>query len=158
LLSRYRTRIKLALRRIHGKVEVAVKAFWKSLEMAAQEVAKEHAAIAHYRREIAARSPEGTYEDRIRIGEMVAVALDEKRKRESAGLMRALRRMAAEATQGATMGDTMVLNAAFLVRKADFSRFEKNLQTLGKRYEGRMDFKYAGPLPPYSFTGMSLQV
>lgn len=158
LLSRYRNRIKLTLRRLHGRVEVGVKAFWKSLEMAAQEVAKEHASIAHYRREIAAKPLEGTYEDRIRIGEMVAVALDEKRKREAAELMRALKRSAVDATPGATIGETMVLNAVFLIRKADFPGFERTLKTLGKRLDGRLDFKYMGPLPPYSFTGMNLQV
>ncbi len=158
LLSRHRNRIKLTLRRLHGRVEVGVKAFWKSFEMAAQEVVKEHAAIAHYRREIAAKSLEGTYQDRIRIGEMVAAALDEKRKRDAAELMKALKRSAVNAAPGATIGDTMVLNAAFLIRKVDFPRFEQTLKTLGKRLDGRLDFKYSGPLPPYSFTGINLQV
>jgi hypothetical protein len=158
LLSRHRNSVKLALRRLHGRVEVGVKAFWKSLQAAALEVAKEHAAIVHYRREIASKPPEGTYEDRIRIGEMVAAALGEKRKQEAADLMRTLKRVAFRGIQGATIGDTMVLNAAFLIRKADFPRFEQTLKALGKRLDGRLDFKYMGPLPPYSFTGMSLQV
>jgi hypothetical protein len=158
LLSRHRNSIKLALRRLHGRAEVVVKAFWKSFEAAAQEVVKEHAAIAHYRQEIASKPPEGTYQDRIRIGEMVAAALDEKRKRDAAELMRALKRSAVNATSGATVGDMMVLNAAFLIRKADFPGFERTLKTLGKRLDGRLDFKYSGPLPPYSFTGMNLQV
>ncbi len=158
LLSRYRNRIKLTLRRLHGRVEVGVKAFWKSFEMAAQEVVKEHASIAHYRREIAAKPPEGTYQDRIRIGQMVATALDEKRKREASGLVRALKQVAVDVSQGATLGDTMVFNAAFLIRKADFPKFERALQTLGKRQNGRLDFKYAGPLPPCSFTGMVMEV
>ena len=158
LLSRHRNSIKLALRRLHGRAEVVVKAFWKSFEMAAQEVAEEHAAIAHYRKEIAAKPPEGTYQDRIRIGQMVATALDEKRKREASGLVRALKQVAVDVSQGATLGDTMVFNAAFLIRKTDFPKFERALQSFGKRQNGRLDFKYAGPLPPYSFTGINLQV
>ncbi len=158
LLLRHRNRIKLALRRLHGRVEVGVKAFWKSLEAAAQEIVKEHAAIAHYRREIAAKPPEGTYQDRIQLGEMVAAALDEKRKREVQELMKVLKRAAVEASLGSTIGDTMVLNAAFLIRKSDFSKFERTLKSLGERHNGRLDFKYSGPLPPYSFTGMNLQV
>jgi hypothetical protein len=89
---------------------------------------------------------------------MVATALDEKRKREASGLVRALKQVAVDVSQGATLGDTMVFNAAFLVRKAGFPKFERALQTLGKRQNGRLDFKYAGPLPPYSFTGMVMEV
>ncbi|MBI1953446.1 MAG: GvpL/GvpF family gas vesicle protein [Candidatus Omnitrophica bacterium] len=158
LLSRHRNGIKLALRRLHGRVEVGVKAFWKSLQAAALEVAKEHTAIARYRREIASKPPEETYQDRIQLGEMVAVALGEKRKREANSLAGTLKRVAADVSQGATVGDTMVLNAAFLIRKADFPRFEQTLKALGKRLDGRLDFKYSGPLPPYSFTGLSLRV
>lgn len=158
LLSRHRNSIKLAFRRLHGRVEVGVKAFWKTLQAAALEVAKEHAAIAHYRREIASKPPEGTYQDRIQLGEMVAAALDEKRKREANNLVVALKRVAVNVSQGATIGDTMVLNAAFLIRRADFPRFEQTLKALGERLDGRLDFKYSGPLPPYSFTGLNLQV
>lgn len=158
LLLCHRNRIKLALRRLHGRVEVGVKAFWKSLEVASQEIVKEHTAIAHYRREIAAKPLEGTYHDRIRIGEMVAGALDEKRKREANSLMGILKRAAVDVSQSATFGDTMVFHASFLIRKSDFSKFERTLKSLGERHNGRMDFKYSGPLPPYSFTGMNLQV
>lgn len=158
LLLRHRNRVKLALRRLHGRVEVGVKAFWKSLEAAAREVVKEHAAIAHYRREIATKPLEGTYQDRIRLGEMVASALDEKRKREADNLMRALKRAAVDVSHGATFGDTMVFHASFLIRKGDFSKFEQALENLGKQHNGRLDFKYSGPLPPYSFTEMNLQL
>ena len=158
MLLRHRNRIKLILKKLHGRVEVGVKVFWKSFEMAAQEVVKEHTAIAHYQKEIAAKPAEGTYKDRIRIGEMVAMALDEKRKKEASGLMKVLKNVSVEVNQGATGGDTLVFNASFLIRKIDYVKFENTLQMLGRRSKGRLDFKYTGPLPPYSFAGMVLEV
>lgn len=157
LLSRERPRIQSALRRVHGKVEVVVKAYWRSLQTAAQAVVKEHPAIAHYRAQIAAQPSERSYKDRMHIGEMIAAALNEKRRKEAASLLRAFQRVAVATNQKAALGDTMVLNAAFLVRKADVPKFERALQTLGKQHEGHLDFKYLGPLPPYSFTSMVLR-
>jgi len=157
LLSRHRGRIKLALRSLRERVEVTVRAHWKSLHSAAQEVVREHAAIARYRQEIAARPPEETHRDRNRIGMMVAAALDAKRTEEASRLMGYLRRIAVDVTYRPTVGDTMVLNASFLIRKADYPRIERALESLGQRNRERLDFSYSGPLPPHSFVNMVLE-
>ncbi len=54
------------------------------------------------------------------------------------------------------IGDNMIFNGAFLVRKENLKRFETALNRIGQRLNGRIDFRYAAPLPPYNFTDLKL--
>jgi len=36
--------------------------------------------------------------------------------------------------------------------------FDKKVQEIGKRYEGKLQFKYTGPWPPYNFVTIRLQL
>lgn len=157
LLSSNSVKLKLALRRLHGKIEVNVKAFWPDLTQVCQGVTKDHPLIAKYKEEIASRPLELTYKDRIVIGEMVASVLNELRKKEGKSILTALRKVSEGGDEEMLYGETMVVNANFLVKKKEFTRFEDALNQLGKRYEGRINFKYTGPLPCYHFTKVSLE-
>jgi hypothetical protein len=157
LLSKNSVRIKLALRRLHGKVEVSVKAFWPDLTQVCQGVARDHPVIAKYKEEIASKPLEMTYKDRIVIGEMVASALNELRKKEGKAILTALRKVSEDEDEEMLYAETMVMKASFLVKKKEFTRFEAAINQLGKQYDGRINFKYAGPLPPYHFTKVSLE-
>ncbi len=156
LLSTNFVKLKLALRRLHGKVEVNVKASWPDLTQVCQGVARDHPVIAKYKEEIASKPLELTYKDRIVIGELVASALNELRKKEDKVILTALRKVSEDEDEEMLYGETMVMNASFLVKKKEFTRFEGVLNQLGKRYEGRINFKYTGPLPCYHFTKVSL--
>ncbi|MFH1620363.1 MAG: GvpL/GvpF family gas vesicle protein, partial [bacterium] len=49
------------------------------------------------------------------------------------------------------MGDTMVLNTAFLLNKAGRADFEKEVERLNLKFEEKLNFRCVGPLPLYSF-------
>lgn len=151
-------KIRQTLARLKGKAEVEVQASWEPMEPIFKELLKESRAIARYKEQIAAKPPEATYKDRIVIGEMVAVALDEKKRKEAGPILDVLRRAALGISQRHLSTTPMLLNASLLLRKWDLPRFEKTLERLGKQHEGRIHFRYTGPLPPMSFIRMNLEI
>ena len=56
------------------------------------------------------------------------------------------------------IGDRMIMNAAFLVARDKASLFDKKVQEIGKRFEGKLSFKYTGPWPPYNFVTIRLKL
>jgi hypothetical protein len=45
----------------------------------------------------------------------------------------------------------MILNASFLIEKDREKEFEQMVHGLDEKYEGKLNFIFAGPFPPYSF-------
>ena len=51
-----------------------------------------------------------------------------------------------------------MFTGAFLVKRELYPDFERSLSELGKRYDGRVDFKYTEPLPPYHFVDVKIRM
>jgi len=69
----------------------------------------------------------------------------------------ALKEMAVDARLNAPLGVKNILNAAFLIDRTQESGFQKEVYKLDSKYQGKVDFKYVGPLPPYSFVNLKLE-
>jgi hypothetical protein len=161
LLQRNYSRFRRALVKLNGAVEVNVTAVWHDMKAVFEEVVKTHPMIATYKREIQSKPYEQTYQDRLRIGQIVAEALETKRQLEGGKLYSALKRGALRACQacmGRPLGDNVVFTGAFLVRRDAYSGVEQRLLELGTRHDGRVDFKYTDPLPPYHFVDLKIVV
>ena len=52
----------------------------------------------------------------------------------------------------------MIMNAAFLVDRGTADLFDRKVQEIGKRFEGKLKFGYSGPWPPYNFVTIRLQL
>ncbi len=161
LLRRNYSRIRHALAKLSGAVEVNVTALWRDMKTIFGELVKAHPMIATYKREIMSKPYEQTYQDRLRIGQVVAEALKAKRHLEGEKLFRLLKTHATSACQecmGKPVGDNVIFFAAFLVKREAYSGFESSLMELGSRHDGRIDFKYTEPLPPYHFVDLKIAV
>jgi hypothetical protein len=66
-------------------------------------------------------------------------------------------RLAVETKVNKHLGDLMLLNAAFLVDKAQEQAFDAKVQALGAAGAGRQIIQYVGPLPPYNFVDIRMQ-
>ena len=134
-----------------NRVELGLKAMWRDEKTIYQEIVAAHGELRKLRDSVEGKSPEGTHFDRMRLGEMVKKALDQKRDREAKKLLARLRPVADRLLENRNMMDRMVLNAAFLVKKDR----ERECDEIVKRLDGelgeRMVFKYVGPTPPFSF-------
>ena len=115
--------------------------------------------IAHYRREILAKPFNQTYQDRLKIGQMVAEALEIKKRQEGEKLFRTLKKGTSDACQGGRpLVDSAMFTGAFLVKRELYPDFERSLSELGKRYDDRVNFKYTDPLPPYHFVDVKIRM
>lgn len=150
--------IKRSIRNLCDKAEMNIKALWIDMDIIFNEVVSENRDIALYKKEIQKKTPNRTYEDRIKIGQLVSQALYAKKEKERDSIVAELKKETIGHVPGRTTGDKMILNEALLIKKRNQKRFESRLYKLGEKLKGRVDFKYMGPLPPYSFTNLQLKI
>jgi hypothetical protein len=118
-----------------------------------REVLAENPAIAAAQRRIRGRPAAAVHFERIRLGEMVAHALDAKRGADAATVMRELEPLAVSASAEEPREMTAVVNAAFLVDRGRLEEFDAAVERLSSERAARMQFKLIGPGPPHSFVG-----
>jgi len=153
LLSRRYGEFLSLLAEVEGRVELGLKVFWQE-HAPFREIAEGDAEIRRLGDSLARRSPEETYYERIRLGEMVAAQLARKRDEAAEAIIARLRPLAYKSKANANLGERMVLNAAFLVDRRDEERFDEAVRTLGVETQQRLAFKYVGPVPPYNFVNI----
>jgi hypothetical protein len=146
------------LRDLEGKVELGVKAAWRDMREVLREVAKAHTEIRRLTDKTAARPSRPTYAQRIAIGEMVEAALEARRAGEAEEILIGLRRLAVDHRLNRTIGERMLLNAAFLVDRAREPEFDGEVDRLDHRHGGQIKFTYVGPVPPYNFVNITLRL
>lgn len=149
---------KNLLKDMDNKVELGVKALWKDMDVTFREIAAEDEAIKRLKEEIAAKSPEESYADRMRIGEMVKSALESKKRRLAEEIMYVLKKSSIDFRVNNTYGDRMILNAAFLVDRGREKEFDSRINELHAQYSEKIKFKYIGPVPPYNFVNIVLHL
>jgi Gas vesicle synthesis protein GvpL/GvpF len=145
--------LRAQLDRIEGKIELGLKAFWYE-EVIFAEIVAESAEIRRLRDSLAGRSPEETYYERIRLGELIEGEMARRREADSERILAALRPLAVEAQISPPITDRMVVNAAFLIDGQHEAAFDAAVQALDVELGKRILFKVVGPVPPYNFVSL----
>jgi hypothetical protein len=145
------------LKRLAGKIEVELKVFWdeiamiKELQGQSQELTRLKAKIE------ATPSPTEAQSLLIRVGKLVErIALDWKTKY-AERVYATLKELSLDARPNNPVGIKNLLNASFLIPKSGEGEFEKEIRRLDSEYQGKVNFKYVGPLPPYNFISLKLE-
>lgn len=140
---------------LHGemdnRVELGLKALWRDEKAIYEEIVAENRELRKLRESVKGLPPQATHFDRMRLGEMVKKALDQKRDTEAKMLLARLRPIADRVRENRTIMDRMVLSAAFLVSKDREREFDEMVKRLDEELGQRMMFKYTGPNPPFNF-------
>ena len=105
----------------------------------------------------AAADKEQAKELRILVGRVVQTLLEERRSEYQARLLPGLAECGLEAVSNPCMDDSMVLNLALLTDEAGRARLDGLLPQLDEEFEGRLNFRCVGPLPPYSFASLEVE-
>ena len=128
LMAKFYLTFKTYLKKLEGKVEVGVKVFY-DLEVAKRELEAEYATGENYYNKI--------NEKAYGYGVMV---------------YEALRKCAEDARLMKRIGENMIVNGAFLVKKEKIQVFKGELEKLEKENADRgLKFQFSGPWPPYNF-------
>ncbi|GAA2249254.1 gas vesicle protein [Streptomyces ruber] len=135
------------LKALDGKVEYNVKASHDQ-EAVLHRVMSDNPelrALAQSNRQ----SGGGSYEDKLRLGEMVAAAVQNREAEDAALLRQALENTAAAESVGPDSTGWLA-NVSFLVERAKAEEFLAGVERVRQEYP-HLEVRVNGPLPPYSF-------
>jgi hypothetical protein len=119
------------------------------------EVIEENADIAELRERTRAVPEESAYGERVRLGELVAHALEDKRAWDADALLNVILPWVAGHAVRSGGGLDHVLEVALLVDDDRRSDFEEQLEALAESVHERIRLRLVGPVAPYDFVGDS---
>ena len=96
---------------------------------------------------------DAAYFERVRLGELIVEALDERRRIEGAQIVERLRPLAVTTTSNPLAAAEDLVNEAFLVERKRQQKFDDAVEEMGKELVGRVRLRLLGPVAPYDFTG-----
>ncbi len=155
LKARY-AELREALEYFKDKIELGLKALWKDRGSPFREIVEENREVRLLRDRLSAKKVP-PHRDQIRLGEMVKKALDAKRIREERAILNLFEGLWVEHKKNAPFGDQMIMNSAFLVNRAQEKEFDNRVEKASEMYDGRIRFKYVGPVPPCNFVEISIR-
>lgn len=150
LLEQRGDELQVQLLELRGKVEVRIRATYEE-QTILQDIVREDPEVAGLREVVRGKPDDATYYERIRLGELVADAVERRREADAREIVEALARAALAVDEGKHGHERVVVNASFLVERKRLNEFNRALDKVADSYGGRIRFKYTGPLPPHSF-------
>lgn len=156
ILSKGYTMFKDIFRKINKKIEIDVAATWSDLNSIIKEIGEDEE-IKELKEKLMSR-PEGvSFEDQIRIGNLIKNSLDNKRERCAMEIETKLKDVSIDFRKHDLMDDRMIFNIAFLIDKNKKTEFERKLDELNAIFNEKLNFRCVGPLPPYSFYTLEIK-
>ena len=146
LLKKVYLQIRAALKKLPGKIELVVHASW-DLSAVLQEVKRE------FTRGLAQTID---LQEKIAIGRRVFEVIEARKKVIVEAIHKGLHPLALDFSVRKPEGEEMIFDCSYLIEREKETLFDEALNRLANEYEGRLTFKYIGPLPPYSFTRLEI--
>ena len=145
------------LAKIRDKIELGLKVVWDREQVVAL-LETEDPAIRGLKDEITNSTRGSTYFARMQLGRLVESALEERANTYVADIYATLSGVSVASRSNKLIGDSMILNAAFLVERAREQQFDQAVKDLNLKYHDVLSFKYTGPWPPYNFVNIKLKL
>lgn len=136
---------------IRGKEECGLRVRWKDLDKVFREIGETDEKVRQKKEWILSLPEQQRRTELIDIGHIVQAAVQGKNEKTAKALMAEISPLATKAKENNTLGDAMILNAAFLVAKEKQEAFDRKINELDERYGDMLQLKYVGPVPPFNF-------
>jgi hypothetical protein len=156
LLMQGETLFRTTLEKFSGLVQMEVVILW-NLQGVFEEIGQE-AHIAQLKAQVAGRPPEETMIERVAIGQMVQASLKQRRTSLRDYLVPSLGNVSLDLLVNPPMDDSMVANVALLVDETGQESLDRQLELLDEEFDGQLTLRCVGPLPPYSFATIEVEV
>jgi hypothetical protein len=150
LLGPWHDEFKQRLESVKDDVQLTLKATYHE-DVVMREIIDSNPEIAQLREQIHGRDEITTRDMRVRLGELVAVTLEQFRQRDSGAILERLNALAVASRIEPLEAEFMVLNAAFLVERRRMREFEEAAEAVAEEQLERMHMKLVGPLPAFDF-------
>ena len=153
LLAGNSDRLGQVLDQLEGRVELRLKATYVQDEVLGEIMAAEPeiAELSQRLREVPPDAADAVYYDRIRLGELIAQAMERRRERDGQVLLDGAAPAAEAFVRKTPAREEDVLDASFLVPADRRAQFEEAVEKLGETHADRIRVRLVGPLPPYDF-------
>jgi hypothetical protein len=145
------------LNRLAGKIEVELKVFWEQ-EAVVREIQNDNRELTRLKAEVdRARTPGQVRGLLIEAGQKVDAIVQDWKTRYAELVYSILQDLSCEAKVHNPVGIKNLLNASFLIDRPQETEFREQVYGLDAKFQGKMNFKYVGPLPPYNFVNLRLE-
>lgn len=157
LLNRRYSEFMELLRQFENKVELNVRGTWKNLGNIYKEIDQENAKLHNIKSELEKIDDKEIRNQKIiDVGNLVNLALVEKKMAETELILDAFKRSVFEYKLNKTSGEGMFMNAAFLVNSGRKVEFDHIMADLSSKYDDRSDFVYTVQLPIFNFIDLRI--
>jgi len=150
LLEAHHDQLAPLLERVEGHVQMTLKVYYRE-EAVLREIVDNEPEIAQLREAMGEGPEEATRDVRVRLGELVSNAVEQRRQRDSADILERLKPVSVAAVVEGLEKEFMVLNAPFLLERERQQEFEDTVEEVAKERQERMTFRLLGPMPAYNF-------
>jgi len=145
------------LEQMNDKIEFGLKVLWDRGRVVAS-IENGNEEIRKLRDEINRSAQSSTYFARMHLGRLVEAALEDAGNSYVRDIHESLKLAAVASRSNKPIGDRMILNAAFLVKRDREQTFDQAVREVSLRYESLLTFRYTGPWPPYNFVNIKLKL
>lgn len=145
-------RFRHVLAELTGRAQFNLKATYLE-EVVLAEIVSEQPEVAELRERTRDLPEEAAYADRVRLGELVARAMEVKHDLDSQVLLDAVLPHCAAYRPRPGSGVAHLLDVAFLVDDDQRAAFEDTLESLAEAVHERARLRLLGPLAAYDFVG-----
>jgi hypothetical protein len=143
-------RFKELLAGVHGRSQYNLRASYDE-DVVLAEVVAEHPEVAELRARTRDLPEDAAYGDRVRLGELVARAMETKREADGEFILEAVVHFVAAHSVREASGLNHLLDVAFLIDDDRRDGFESALESVAEAMHQRARFQLYGPLAPYDF-------
>lgn len=147
--------IREELERLADKVEMGVKLMWDVDNIFDFFVSTDRE--LRNRRDCILGKSRVTMGEKLELGAFFDKRLKQERERLGNRITEALRPVTCEVRVNSPTDEKMVLNAVFLIERANEKQFEAALHRAAGLFDSNFALDYSGPWPPYSFVRLSLK-
>jgi Gas vesicle synthesis protein GvpL/GvpF len=151
LLEPNEGRLAELLHAMTGLIQLNVKGRYNE-ESLLRQIVREEPALARLR-ERAARS--GAVAEQLALGQGVEAAIAQRRARDAAAVRRTLEGLAT-AARDEQVRHPDAFNIAFLVARDNTDTFSEHVSNVRQELGDRIEIRYVGPVPPFSFAETEL--
>jgi hypothetical protein len=135
--------------KVDNRFEMGVKITHSNVEEVLSSISSSNPVIAELKRE--KRVVTGNLNMIIEVGKIIERELNTISLKYKDDIFEIISDFADESIANENLSNEMVLNASFLIGKDKEADFDKLINNLDKGYGNKLNFKCAGPFPPYNF-------
>lgn len=150
LLTPHHDRFVRALDQLEGTVQYTLKGRYDQ-DVLLREIVEEDSGVRELQERIRGVPEDAAYYDRVKLGELIVKALEERRDVDAKDIVDRIGPFAEAVSTTTPTQPEDVVNAAFLVRRDGAEEFEAAVEELGADTHEWLKLRLLGPLAPYDF-------